>query len=418
MSLDVLAPDQRAVVQLVLQQDRSYEELAGLLGIAPEAVRDRARRGLERLAPGDGLTDDERGELADYLLGQQSVSGRETTRALLVASRPARDWARAVAVELEPIARGGLPEIPEAEPAPAAAPEPTVVEPLAEAEALEAEPGRADDEAPPAADRADDEPAAAERRAGPADDAPSRAGDDPEAGEAEPAPAVRARPRPRPGREPASGDAAPAAAAAAATAAPGATPPARPGRPGDRETPPRSSRLGGGLLIGGLAILLVALVVWLVTKGGDEDNGTARNTDATATPTATATSDFRPQGSIPLTSPTDGPAKGTMVIFTSDSQGVAFTIQATNVPANRDGEAYAVWLTGGDKPHRLGFAPVVGSDGRFGTSGPQADDADRFVRWFTNAKNVVVSRETSETADQPGPVVMSGRIPSGAQGSG
>src|SRR3954454_392547 len=82
MSLDVLAPDQRAVVQLVLQQDRSYEELAGLLGIAPEAVRDRARRGLERLAPDDGLTDDERGELADYLLGQQSVSGRETTRAL------------------------------------------------------------------------------------------------------------------------------------------------------------------------------------------------------------------------------------------------------------------------------------------------------------------------------------------------
>jgi hypothetical protein len=403
MSLDVLAPDQRAVVQLVLQQDRSYEELAGLLGIAPEAVRDRARRGLERLAPGDGLTDDERGELADYLLGQQSVSGRETTRALLAASSPARDWARAVAGELEPIARGGLPEIPEAEPAPDAAPEPTVVEPLAEAEALEAEPKSADDEAPPAAD----EPAAAERPTGPAEDVPSRAAEDPEAGEAEPAPAVRARPRPRPGREPASGDAAPTV-----------TPPARPGRPGDRGTPPRSSRLGGGLLIGGLAILLVALVVWLVTKGGDDDNGTARNTDATATPTATATSDFRPQGSIPLTSPTGGPAKGTMVIFTSQSQGVAFTIQATNVPANRDGEAYAVWLTGGDKPHRLGFAPVVGSDGRFGTSGPQADDADRFVRWFTNAKNVVVSRETSESARQPGPVVMRGRIPSGAQGSG
>ena len=51
MSLDVLAPDQRAVVQLVLQQDRSYEELAGLLGIAPEAVRDRARRVLRRHVP-------------------------------------------------------------------------------------------------------------------------------------------------------------------------------------------------------------------------------------------------------------------------------------------------------------------------------------------------------------------------------
>ena len=42
MSLDALAPDQRAVVQLVLQQDRSYDELAGLLGISTDAVRDRA----------------------------------------------------------------------------------------------------------------------------------------------------------------------------------------------------------------------------------------------------------------------------------------------------------------------------------------------------------------------------------------
>src|SRR4051794_41339227 len=97
MSLDALAPDQRAVVQLVLQQERSYEELAGLLGISPDAVRERAHRGLDRLAPGDEVDPDDRGRIADYLLGQQSVSRREATRSLLSSSDDAREWARAVA---------------------------------------------------------------------------------------------------------------------------------------------------------------------------------------------------------------------------------------------------------------------------------------------------------------------------------
>src|SRR5690242_12824963 len=44
VSLEALAPDQRAVVQLVLQQDRSYEDLAGLLGISTDAVRERAHK--------------------------------------------------------------------------------------------------------------------------------------------------------------------------------------------------------------------------------------------------------------------------------------------------------------------------------------------------------------------------------------
>ena len=69
MSLDALAPDQRAVVQLVLQQDRSYDDLAGLLGITPAAVRERAHRGLERLAPGEALATSERETIGDYLLG-------------------------------------------------------------------------------------------------------------------------------------------------------------------------------------------------------------------------------------------------------------------------------------------------------------------------------------------------------------
>ncbi|HVL97019.1 MAG TPA: sigma factor-like helix-turn-helix DNA-binding protein, partial [Solirubrobacteraceae bacterium] len=114
MSLETLAPDQRAVVQLVLQQERTYEELAGLLGISAVAVRDRAHRGLERLAtPADDLEPADRARVADYLLGQLSVSARGEARALLAASPEAREWAQALADPLSTVARNPLPEIPE-----------------------------------------------------------------------------------------------------------------------------------------------------------------------------------------------------------------------------------------------------------------------------------------------------------------
>src|SRR5688572_7121216 len=165
VSLDALAPDQRAVVQLVLQQERSYEELAGLLGISTDAVRERAHNGLERLAPGSGVPGDQRAQVADYLLAQQSVSKREATRTLLASSPEARDWAETVAAELRDVASGPLPEIPAGEAA--AAPEP-VFEPEPEPEPTpEPEP----------------EPAPV------SEDATAEA------------PTVRARPRPRPAAE-------------------------------------------------------------------------------------------------------------------------------------------------------------------------------------------------------------------------
>src|SRR4051794_5525466 len=129
MSLDVLAPDQRAVVQLVLQQDRSYEDLAGLLGITTEAVRARAHLGLERLADPDAVDPAARAEVTDYLLGQQSVTGREATRRLLSDSPAARAWAAELAGSLAPVARSPLPEIPSGAAPAAAEPEPEPVAP-------------------------------------------------------------------------------------------------------------------------------------------------------------------------------------------------------------------------------------------------------------------------------------------------
>lgn len=111
--IDALPADRRAVLQLLLKQGKSYDDLAGLLRIEPEAVRERARDALDRLGPlSTEIGPAEQDEIADYLLGQQTASQRASTRALLETSAPGRAWARVVAGELRELAGDGLPEIP------------------------------------------------------------------------------------------------------------------------------------------------------------------------------------------------------------------------------------------------------------------------------------------------------------------
>ncbi|MDX6728294.1 MAG: hypothetical protein QOK49_3099 [Baekduia sp.] len=114
---DDLPADQKAVLQLVLRQGRTYEEIAGLLKISPEVVRDRALAALDALGPADdpGLEAERQDDVGDYLLGQQSASARAATREHLEESGPARNWARTVAGELRTAGLAGddgLPDIP------------------------------------------------------------------------------------------------------------------------------------------------------------------------------------------------------------------------------------------------------------------------------------------------------------------
>jgi hypothetical protein len=149
--LEPLAPDQRAVVSLVLQQGRSYEEIAALLGMPVDAVRARAQAGLATLAGDNGLPAEVTGPLADYLLGQQPAGDAEATRGLLADSEPARAWARAVAARLEHVSPSGLAEIPGVAPATsprAAEPPGPRPRPVREAPAP-----AADRDSPPAASR-------------------------------------------------------------------------------------------------------------------------------------------------------------------------------------------------------------------------------------------------------------------------
>src|SRR5919205_365526 len=84
-TLDQLPPEQRAIIELVVQRERSYEDLAAMLDIPPPRVRQLARDALIELAPVSArrVADDRRGQLADYVLGQQSGAEREATRAHL-----------------------------------------------------------------------------------------------------------------------------------------------------------------------------------------------------------------------------------------------------------------------------------------------------------------------------------------------
>jgi hypothetical protein len=115
--LDDLPPDQRATLSLLLRSRKSYADVATLLEIPEQAVRDRAHAALAVLAPAQArlLDAGQREEVGDYMLAQRSgVAERLATRTYLDGSAAANAWARALASELQPLADGPLPEIPPA----------------------------------------------------------------------------------------------------------------------------------------------------------------------------------------------------------------------------------------------------------------------------------------------------------------
>ena len=89
-----------------------------MLGMPEARVRELARDALVELAPVSvrGVEEDWRGQLADYVLGQQSGPEATATKGHLRRSEAARGWARSLLDSLDQFyANGSMPAIPEGE---------------------------------------------------------------------------------------------------------------------------------------------------------------------------------------------------------------------------------------------------------------------------------------------------------------
>jgi len=118
-TFDQLSAEQRAIIELILKQGQSYDQLGDMLGLPSTRVRELAREALVRLSPvsAAAVEDDWRGQLADYLLDQQSGPESTATRGHLRRSEAARGWARSVLDSLEQFYdKKNLPTIPAGEP--------------------------------------------------------------------------------------------------------------------------------------------------------------------------------------------------------------------------------------------------------------------------------------------------------------
>jgi hypothetical protein len=114
-SYDQLSAQQRAIVDLILKRGQSYDQLADTLDMPESRVRELAGEALTSLAPvsAGAVDEDWRGQIADYLLGQQAAPEAASTRGHLRRSEAARAWSRSVLDSLEHLyPKGGLPTIP------------------------------------------------------------------------------------------------------------------------------------------------------------------------------------------------------------------------------------------------------------------------------------------------------------------
>jgi hypothetical protein len=182
-----------------------------------------------------------------------------------------------------------------------------------------------------------------------------------------------------------------------------------------------SSRRGGALLLAALVVIVVVVVI-LITSGGGSSNKASSTQAGTSTPAttpsatttsgtsgATTTSSTAKQGASPtvdkqiaLTSPEPGSKTVGLVEVVSEKSKHAVYIAAEHLPQPPAGSFYAVWLSNSPTSSTpLGKTPAVGSDGRLQAGTLLPANAGDY-------KQILLTRETSTHAAQPGPTVLSG----------
>lgn len=238
------------------------------------------------------------------------------------------------------------------------------------------------------------------------------------------APAPSATPTP-------AGAARPATASSPARTS-GASSPAQP--PAAARAGAPSSRRGGAILLGAIALAVVVVVLFVVVGvgGGSSHSGTtgakasaqrtststgkgshATGTGATGSGATGPTGATGPSSSVsthskalPLTPPAASGSKALGVAYVLSEKGQrAFYVFTKGLPTPATGSFYAVWLEGssGAAAYPLGSLPAAGSDGLIEGGGPLPENASSYTR-------IIVTLETSHKPSHPGPTVLGGKF--------
>jgi hypothetical protein len=191
----------------------------------------------------------------------------------------------------------------------------------------------------------------------------------------------------------ATADGAPTATAPADEAAAGAPPP--------RLGAPRSSRLGGALLLGGLAVVAIGLALFFLVL---RDNGD----DAPASPAASTTA-TQPQAQVEaqinLVPPSNRKSlKALGVVLVQRAQGQDQIIAAVQgLPKPKSG-GYGIWLySGPGKAQWLGFFASQDNQGRLLARG-------QLKAAIGDYREVLVTREAKGNPPRPGPIYLRGPV--------
>ena len=401
-SFDSLPGDQRAVLQLVLERGRNYDEIASLLSIDRAAVRDRALAALNTLGPSTRVPPERRALIIDYLLGQLPDQLNDQTRERLASSAVERAWARLLARELAPIASKPLPDIPPSQ----ASTETAIARETATSTATPAGAHRPPEGllGPPGLQAPEDpglpDPHAAEDSGLSEPEAP----EDPGTPARRPPEGLLGLPgpkRPKDGRS-------------ARPQPP--EPPQPPERPDDRRPAPaagRSSRRGGSIVLvfGALIVVVVVVVIVVIAGGGSSPKKsspkhatTTATTPATTTATTTSTT---PQlvAQIALRPPSATSEAAGIAEIVTEGKVTGVIVEADHVPPNTAHNAYAVWLdTPGGAAKLLGYvSPGVGTSGELKTTSDLPTNAVSY-------KELLITLETTANTTAPGPIVLEGAL--------
>lgn len=390
--IDALPSDQRAVLVLVLQRGRSYDEIAQMLAIERGAVRRRALDALDTLAPEAAVEVTDRHLVGDYLLGQLPPRVASEVVQFIASSEGDARWAAAIAAQLASLGPLELPEVPEV-------PHDTGVSHVAAAAALTwglAAQGISDPDAPEAVQtRQDAQSPNAPSAPLPAPDlAPWETAALAESGWQEPA--QRGSGPPEDGHLP---PAEPSLTPSSLTPSSIARPPG-----GSQAGEPRTRRLWP--LVAAMTAVGVAVVVLVLALSGGKSSPAPVKTVAvthlhhgTGSHIGTAST----VATLPLSAPV-AQSQATGVAQVVRKHGaVAIVIDAHGLPASGAHKAYAVWLSSGPgRSWLVGFVPsAVGHHGELRTEGLLPADAHLYHR-------LLLTLESDPTPTHPGTIVLLG----------